>query len=633
MSKRVAQLAFRVVLACCFVTGAAYGKQGGWQTVPFYGHGEVTHLQSAPDSPNRFFLTTEHDGVYCSVDGGHHFFACVDGLGDDRYQLYQLTFASHQRVFVTTHDTAYQSVDNGQHWTRLRGFPDHSFPLVAANDQGTVMVASFNDGIHVSHDNGENWARVAKDLFPRFVMELSVSPEGDFYALSWDHLAKSTDQGLSWTTLTNPDATARIENIKVLASNTLFVVTDDNKPARHFYLSHDGGKSWQSADSGLELESFDLHRLVAINDEQLLLPVANGLYQSTDGGSHWTRYNNDSKVSYHSELTRITTNHWLASSEEVGVLESLDDGKSWQAVDMDIAIANVTGVRQTIDGGFLVSTYDGQLFKSNDKGQTWQLVYDNFHRGNVYSLTATENKLVAAVGSTVVVSEDNGASWQELPSFDQFYFLEHLFAANDHTFYAASFMAYGVMKTTDGGKHWHHLANDLPQKPVTALNGTDERHLYLSSEGKIYHSVDGGLHWQALEKLPTTIRPMVSAIATGDGQTIYAGTSAHGLFKSIDGGQHWQVVNQGLPTHDTAFGHYPMISTIHLEDNDHLFLGFTTGSASPFEAFGVYVSDDGGAHWASLNEGLGNLGVQAFSMDNQQGLLAATTGGVYRLRR
>jgi len=95
MSKRVALLAFLVVLACCYVTGAAYGKQGGWQLLPFYGHGhgQITHLQGTPDSPSHLYLTaiatrdghvifagTSAHGLFKSIDGGLHWQSVNQGL-------------------------------------------------------------------------------------------------------------------------------------------------------------------------------------------------------------------------------------------------------------------------------------------------------------------------------------------------------------------------------------------------------------------------------------------------------------------------------------------------------------------------------------------------------------------------
>jgi Secretion system C-terminal sorting domain len=79
----------------------------------------------------------------------------------------------------------------------------------------------------------------------------------------------------------------------------------------------------------------------------------------------------------------------------------------------------------------------------------------------------------------------------------------------------------------------------------------------------------------------------VSAIAAGNGNTIFAGTFGHGVFLSVDSGASWTAANSGL-NNNTVYS---------LAANGKYVFAGTDGN-------GVFLSADKGANWTAANSGL-----------------------------
>ena len=115
------------------------------------------------------------------------------------------------------------------------------------------------------------------------------------------------------------------------------------------------------------------------------------------------------------------------------------------------------------------------------------------------------------------------------------------------------------------------------------------------------HSPEGGIVWDI-------------AVDPNNSSTLFAGTSAAGLFKSIDGGQSWFSTNNGIDS--------PSIETVAVSPaNSSIVLAGGQG---------LYRSEDGGTFWQSvLPIGFGTSKTIKFDPLNPNRVYAAG-GGIYR---
>ena len=178
-----------------------------------------------------------------------------------------------------------------------------------------------------------------------------------------------------------------------------------------------------------------------------------------------------------------------------------------------------------------------------------------------------------------------------------------------------------VWKSTDLGKNWTHssagLAYEAGDEPIKAVWSVAPKNgsLYAGVQpAGLFRSDDGGDNWQhvnGLQKHPS--RPKWSPGGAGlilhtlllhpeDERQIWVGISAAGVFHTADGGETWEPRNRGVRADFLPEGeNYPEFGQcVH---------NFVMAPAMPDRLYqqnhcGMYRSDDGGAHWLSIENGL-----------------------------
>jgi len=118
-------------------------------------------------------------------------------------------------------------------------------------------------------------------------------------------------------------------------------------------------------------------------------------------------------------------------------------------------------------------------------------------------------------------------------------------------------------------------------------------------------------------------RNSVQALALGPSGTVFMGTFGSGIFKSRDGGLHWESISEGLGD--------PYIMTLLIRPGASKPSGGSDSMVFAGTArFGVFRSKDDGLHWEKVNQGLTNTQVVALLYDSKNNLYAATGNGVFR---
>lgn len=268
-----------------------------------------------------------------------------------------------------------------------------------------------------------------------------------------------------------------------------------------------GGSTWGRSDTGIPTT---INQIAADppSDAHLFATTAEGLYQSSDSGAHWTSTN-------------------VAGLPRFSAFDSIV-----------IAPAGTSG------SSFVYLSSGSAVYSSRDDGATWALAGDSpCYVQNLAVNPVNPKTLYVAGGSScpAAKSTDGGATWTTLPGFPANAAVSNL-AINPKTpatIYAAT--NFGIYGSTDGGKTWTQL---FPLNASSVLVDPQQPSiLYAVISGTVYISTNAGATWGPTGSgLTTCINAL--AIAPSNPSTLYAAT-CNGVYRTTVSGASWSPA--GLP--------------------------------------------------------------------------------------
>lgn len=176
-----------------------------------------------------------------------------------------------------------RSADAGIHWaTVLKG---KSVANIAVGSNGTAYAATAL-GLYATHDDGLHWSQVMAAGNQPMIQVAASGPVA--YVVTPVSLLKTADGGKTWKTLKK--APVGVEFLGVAPADPNEVIVEVSGSG--FYASHDGGATWQHANTGIHDQNFNASTIrVAPSSPGVVYTGAWGLhfYVSHDGGLHWTR--------------------------------------------------------------------------------------------------------------------------------------------------------------------------------------------------------------------------------------------------------------------------------------------------------------------------------------------------------
>jgi photosystem II stability/assembly factor-like uncharacterized protein len=260
--------------------------------------------------------------------------------------------------------------------------------------------------------------------------------------------------------------------------------------------------------------------------------------------------------------------HVLVMATHYGLFRSQDGGTSWKEV--------AGGSNQLMEGLM-----------------TYSLTYSSLNSQRLYVLT---QPAVLPHSGTVglYTSADQGKTWKlsiasaSLTSTTIFVVAPGNDTPDEVYIYLSNLGPLGLKRSLDNGQHFTSTGT-LPFGMifgVLAIPGAPGHLLAYSSDGMAY-STDGGIHWQVIKNISSSINDVTTA---GPHSPIYASGDA-GIYSSSDGGKTFQLV-------------YTQAS----------FASLTVAPTQPQVIYGktgtsVYRSDDGCHIWNTLPHIIGNLAV------------------------
>lgn len=505
----------------------------------------------------------------------------------------------------------------------------------------STLYACAGAGFFKSTDSGATWSLSL--LLLNQADDAAVDPQNPSTVyVAADDLYKTTDGGSTWTTVENGFATLPGGGPDLISGVSVDPVTEGTAYAASYnsglYKTTDGGQSWTAINTGLtslitsDTEFGDVV-VDPVNTQNLYVTVsflgssnaAQGIYKSTDGGSHWTA--SITNVYARQVVVDPNDNTHLYSVIASQIYESTNSGGTWTALTSAPTSVQFLRINPNDSKNLILSDLGNTIYYSVDGGATWtkgasntsfyinDIAVDPVTPSNLYVSTSVLGLYKSTDGGQTVVESDSGL--HAVGSLDQ------MVMGSDGAMYVGS--SSGMFKSTDNGANWSAINSGLgttggiasiytlsedPQTPTT---------LYAGSPSGLFKTIDGGANWTLLNNGKTDPYTYSLAIDPENSKNVYAGTASGGVFKSTDAGASWQSASTGLPA--------DLIRSLAVDPTNGNIVYAGT------EANGLYRSTDGGANWSADNSGLPKLAVNTITIDrsnSQNVYLTLTNGGVYK---
>lgn len=275
-------------------------------------------------------------------------------------------------------------------------------------------------------------------------------------------------------------------------------------------------------------------------------------------------------------------------------LYTANGGRHWST--RRLGILNIERVVIAGDGSLIAVTDHRRIYRSTDRAWSWQQVYqgmDNAGGQRSDIVRAGENTFIAFLnGSHIVVSHDDGKTWQHLTNI-RFLSesLRSISAQSPTTWFIVT--SRNVIRTTDSGGDWDYVNHLYEARGLQRFIYLDSLSGYQLREGQLLQTSDGGVSWKEMDIFGFGLVTGVEAGAHLGSNVYCLSIGRYLVNKSSDGGASWNIslTESAFPDAD------PVCMSFVNPD-----VGFIGG-----EGGRILRTSDGGFSW-SIVHGLGYVG-------------------------
>ncbi len=447
--------------------------------------------------------------------------------GANPFVIHGPTVCGTNLILNTYNGGVFRSSDSGIIWHPANaGIPGDSIAIGPFASIGKILFAAFAeasnaDSILISTDGGESWK---VNGFVNTNVETFVVMGSILFASSYNGgLWRSSDSGKSWIEFHNWYAYP--PSLAVLGTN-LFAGYFDRYVWGGLYISKDSGISFTPCVSGIT--NSNVSSLESVGT--LLFATANDgyVYRSLDDGSNWFLCGSPWPFGAFGSK--------LFGTYRDSLYTSGNDGSNWAAIDS----VEPGGVYAIIDSNlFMAGGWNG-FFRSTDEGETWNRI-DSGVPKNAYiiSLSAIGRNLYSTLYTGgILLSTNNGMSWAKLPGngLPDTILLSSSFAGfGNNLFLVTGPQEYGFFRSTDEGKNWSRINNDLTDSGVAQITASGTNVFATSGKGVIL-STDSGKTWRSVNEGLGIDSLSIANIAVNE-KYIFGGTA---LLSGPDGSGVWR---------------------------------------------------------------------------------------------
>ena len=560
------------------LTGVWISKNGGdgWErvessTAPV----NVDALTVDPRNTNTIYAGT-YWRAYKTTDSGKNWRLIKDGMIDDS-DVFAVTIdpRNAEHIIASACSGIYESFNAGERWAKINGIPGDSRRTYAIVQHpsipGTVYAAT-NQGFWMTSNGGKSWILTTpRDLMVTSIAVSKDAPNRVYIGTSLYGVMVSEDGGKNWRQ-SNTNFSARLTysiTPDIERANRVYAITQNvGSGGGFFFYSDDRGQNWQQAKNLDVLRVSPYAMLQDRTDPNVIYLGSNvGIFRSPDRGVTWTLFTPPKP----NPVVRRTTaskapagkgpagNTTAAKTTSSKTTAAASPKRTASVPNPVVPATEATGpilipaltervkvLAFTEDGknGILAGT-DSGLYRSYDLTKGWERIsFGEGVSGNVFVIHISpkdpRTMWVGTAGSGVIVSHDDGQTWQMVAGIPREVPISSIATDPQRTdrIYVGTTQAFWLSR--DDGRTWTRRGGNLPLGNFTSIliNPLNTDEIYISSslesDGGIFYSSDAGMKWKRIDskEMPLPSRRVWSmAFDPQDPNRIFAGSHSSGVYR------------------------------------------------------------------------------------------------------
>lgn len=496
--------------------------------------------------------------AYKTTDGGKNWRLIKEGMIDDSDVFaIEIDSKNPDHIIASACSGIYESWNKAELWKKVNGIPAKSRrtrDIMINPGMPGAIYAGTTEGFWMSADNGKTWALTSNQQLE--VNSIAVHPDEPnrvYIGTNNFGVMVSGDGGKTFTQ-SNGNFSSRLAysiTPDIEQSNRLYATTINTATGGgYIFISNDSGRTWNPAMKNIPVNVIIPYSILQdrVNPNMIYLATNLGMYRSLDRGSSWAQL---APPPVKAPVRKAAPRRTAMAKGKVPVKKAVapvaatvvakvDEKKSVPALTDKV---NVLTYAEDGKNGLLAGTVKG-LYRSYDPAKGWEKI--NFGEGfdqQIFAVaTSPQNPSTIWVGTAVggvIVTHDDGATWQKVPDFAERIPISSIAIdpQNPEKVYVGTIQT--LYLTRDGGKSWTRRGGNLPLGNYTSIliNPQNPSEVFvgsaLESNGGIYQSTDSGWNWKRVDNKDEKIasrRIWTMKFDPKDTNRIFAGTHSSGFF-------------------------------------------------------------------------------------------------------